>query len=277
VSALRENPLRTVLSTLGVIIGVASLVAVLSLGDTLQAFAKLEIDRITDAQSITIESRTWHVVDSEWAPIRNVARLSESDFDQLVAALPEARASWMTRTGSTRVAYRKTGVDRNAGISAVSAGILAMDKPRLAAGRSFSPREAAVNAAVVVLSHRLAEELADGRPAESMIGKEVRVGAIPREVIGVFERTPGERSYSARIPLAGAAATFPAASMEQPASITLRARDLEDVPALRSGVEDWLAQRYIGWEEKFELVLAEQMRSSGHLPASPWWWAVWAS
>lgn len=259
VSALRENPLRTVLSTLGVIIGVASLVAVLSLGDTLQSFAKMEIDRITDAQSITIESRTWHIVDSEWERVKNVARLSENDFNQMVSSLPEAKASWMTRTGSARIAYRKTGRERTAGVSAVSAGILAMDRPRVAIGRSFSPREAAVNAAVVVLSHRLAEELADGRPAEAMIGQEVRVGTIPREVIGIFERTPGERSYTARIPLSGASATFPPASMEQPAAITLRARDLEDVPLLQSGIEDWLAQRYVGWESKFELVLAEEM------------------
>lgn len=259
VGALRENPLRTVLSTLGVIIGVASLTAVLTLGDTLQSFAKLEVGRKTDAQSITIESRTWHVVDNEWEPIKNVARLSEQDFNQLVDALPDAKASWMTRNGSAQIAYRKTGRERNAGISAVSAGILAMDRPRIVAGRSFSPREADVNAAVVVLSHRLAEELADGQSAESMVGKQVRVGRIPREVIGVFERSPGERSYNARIPLSGASATFPPSSMVQPAAVTLRARDLDEVAPLRAGVEDWLAQRYIGWEAKFELVLAEEM------------------
>jgi len=261
VGALRENPLRTLLSTLGVIIGVASLVAVLSLGDALQAFAKSEIDRITDAQSITVESRQWHVVDSEWERIKNPTRLTEKDFNELASGLPEARASWMTRSGNARVVYRRTSSERNAQVSAVSAGILVMDRPRLMVGRSFSPREANVNAAVVVLSHKLAEELADGRPPESLLGEQVRVGTLPREVIGIFERVAGERGYSARIPLAGASATFPPASLEGAPTITLRARELGDVGALKSGIQDWLAQRYMGWEERFELVMAEALLS----------------
>ena len=42
--ALFANPLRTLLATLGVIIGVASLVAVLSLGDGMQAAARTQAE-----------------------------------------------------------------------------------------------------------------------------------------------------------------------------------------------------------------------------------------
>ncbi len=258
VSALRENPLRTVLSTLGVIIGVASLVAVLSLGDALQAFARNEIGRMTDAQSIIIESRTWHVVNSEWVPVRNVLRLDEDDFADLSRSVPEAKGAWMTRGGSARIAFRRTSLERTANVQAVSAGISVTGRPKVAVGRSFSDREAQLNAPVVVLSWRLAEELANGMPTESMLGEEVRVGPIPREVIGIFEGTPGERGYGARIPLAAAPSTIPAAMTGTP-SITLRARTLEDVGTLKSAIQDWLARRYRGWEERVELVVAEEM------------------
>ncbi len=258
ISALRENPLRTLLSTLGVIIGVASLVAVLSLGDALQAFARNEIDRMTDAQSITLESRTWHVVNSEWEPVRNVLRLREADFDDLSRSLPEVKGAWMARVGSARVAFRRTSVERNANIQAVSAGISVTGRPKVAVGRSFSEREAELNAPVVVLSWKLAEELANGMPTSSMLGEEVRVGPIPREVIGIFEGTPGERGYSARIPLSAATSTIPAAMAGTP-SITLRARTLDDVGALKSAIEDWLARRYRSWEDRVELIVAEEM------------------
>jgi putative ABC transport system permease protein len=43
--ALRENPLRTLLSTAGAIIGVTALVAVLSLEDALHAFARISSPR----------------------------------------------------------------------------------------------------------------------------------------------------------------------------------------------------------------------------------------
>jgi putative ABC transport system permease protein len=39
------NPVRTLLSTLGVVMGAASLVAVLSLGDGAEAFAREQIER----------------------------------------------------------------------------------------------------------------------------------------------------------------------------------------------------------------------------------------
>jgi putative ABC transport system permease protein len=257
VGALRENPLRTLLSTLGVIIGVASLVAVLSLGDALQAFARAEIDRQTDVQSIAVEPRTWHVVDGEWQPIRNVLRLTAEDFDELVASLPEANGAWMSRNGSARVVARRTSRERNASIQAVSAGIEVTGRPRLAAGRLFTDREDRANAPVVILSWKLAEELANGRPAFAMVGEEVRVGGLPREVIGIFEGAPGERGYSARIPLSGAAAIIPQ-SLNSSASITLRAQSLEAVGDLKSSIQDWMARRYRGWEERIELVIAEE-------------------
>lgn len=256
--ALRENPLRTVLSTLGVIIGVASLVAVLSLGDALQGFARNEIDRMTDAQSITVESRTWHVVNGEWQPVKNVLRLRDADFDELVKDVPDAKGAWMTRGGSARVAYRRTSVERTANIQAVSAGISVTGRPKVAVGRSFSDREAQMNAPVVVLSWRLAEELANGMPTASMLGQEVRVGPMPREVIGIFEGTPGERGFGARIPIAAASSTIPAAMTATP-SITLRARTLEEVRVLKSSIEDWLARRYQSWEDRLELIVAEEM------------------
>jgi putative ABC transport system permease protein len=143
-------------------------------------------------------------------------------------------------------------------VQAVSAGISVTGRPKVAVGRSFSDREAQLNAPVVVLSWRLAEELANGMPTESMLGEQVRVGPSPREVIGIFEGTPGERGYSARIPLTAAASTIPAAMTGNP-SITLRARTLDDVGDLKSALQDWLARRYRGWEERLELVVAEEM------------------
>jgi putative ABC transport system permease protein len=257
VASLRENPLRTLLSTLGVIIGVASLVAVLSLGDALQAFARTEIDRLTDAQAVAVEARTWHVVDGEWEPVRNVLELTQSDFEDLQGTLSMSSSGWMTRAGQARVSLPRTGRERTASISAVSSGIEATGRPLLAGGRNFSRREDAVNAPVVVLSWKLAEELADGRPPTSLIGEQVRVGRLPREVIGVWEGTAGERGYSARIPLSGASNAIPAATANPP-SITFKARTIEDVPLLKSAIEDWLARRFTAWEDRVELVVSEE-------------------
>ena len=66
-SALGANPLRALLSTLGVIIGVASLVAVLAVGDGLERFAREQLET-TSIQMIEVAPRTSLTVDGVRVP-----------------------------------------------------------------------------------------------------------------------------------------------------------------------------------------------------------------
>jgi hypothetical protein len=63
---LRGNPLRTFLSTLGIVIGVdiavASLVAALSLGDGMERFFRTQIGETTDLQAIGVSARKFRQV-----------------------------------------------------------------------------------------------------------------------------------------------------------------------------------------------------------------------
>ena len=52
--ALRANPLRTLLSTLGVVMGVGAMVSVLSMGDGVEQFARDEIEQTTDLLGVSI-------------------------------------------------------------------------------------------------------------------------------------------------------------------------------------------------------------------------------
>jgi hypothetical protein len=57
-ATLRASPFRTFLSTLGIVIGVASLVAVLSLGDGMQQFVRRQVSETTDPQAIGANPQT---------------------------------------------------------------------------------------------------------------------------------------------------------------------------------------------------------------------------
>ena len=67
IQTLRANPLRTVLSTLGVVMGAASLVAVLSVGDGMERFARQQIVR-RGLQTVRISARTSDTVDNLQVP-----------------------------------------------------------------------------------------------------------------------------------------------------------------------------------------------------------------
>src|SRR5258705_11241887 len=87
VETLRGNPLRTFLSTLGSVIGVASLVAVLSLGDGMQQFVRTQVGETTDLQVMSVSARTSRTVDGAPIPRPDTIRFSSEDMDALQATL----------------------------------------------------------------------------------------------------------------------------------------------------------------------------------------------
>ena len=84
VQTLRANPMRTVLSTLGVVMGAASLVAVLSLGDGAERFAREQIER-RGLQMVAIAAKTNDTVDGLQVPRTEYPRFTPDDMKDLAA------------------------------------------------------------------------------------------------------------------------------------------------------------------------------------------------
>ena len=78
-STLRSNQLRTLLSTLGIVMGMASLVAVLSIGDGLERFARDQVSRTTDVQTIVVQPKDLDLVHEVQVPPTDYARFDLTD------------------------------------------------------------------------------------------------------------------------------------------------------------------------------------------------------
>ena len=78
--SLRANPLRTLLATSGVVIGVAALVSVLSLGDGMERLGRSQIERNTSLKLVTVSPRTVQVRDRVLVPIGDPIELGPADL-----------------------------------------------------------------------------------------------------------------------------------------------------------------------------------------------------
>ena len=76
---LRANPLRTILSTLGIVIGVGALVSVLSVGDGMERLAREQIGRTTDLQRISVTPRLFRLIDGTPFPISDPLKFSVAE------------------------------------------------------------------------------------------------------------------------------------------------------------------------------------------------------
>lgn len=249
-AAMSVNPLRTALSTLGVVIGIASVIATLALTDGLERFVRDQIAAQTDVQAVTVSSRTQVERDGFAFPNRSYTVFNQRDGSELQQFLGADGLVTMS-VGGVAVVATPLAPAHAVSVTATLANYLVLGNKQVAVGRYFTDIEVTHNAPVVVLSNKLALELSpDGQPA-SMIGRDVRIRGRPMTTIGVMPPYIGERRFQVYLPLRAAAVAL--GDRDLTPVILVRAPRVEAVEATRLMVVDWLAGRIRDWDNRVEV------------------------
>ena len=264
---LRANPLRTILSTLGVIIGVSALVAVLSVGDGMERSVRTQIEQTTDLQAIMIRAKTSEEVDGQVFPLSDPARLSVDDARRIRDLGGTKSVTLMNRaSGEVR---NRAGTGRRMAI--IESDVAFSDSARLtiAAGRLLTLDESAGDTPLVVLSNDLARALSPDSNAQSVIGDSVHVGTLPAKVVGVLERRPRPQQviasrrrqggdYRAVVPFGFAMRAFAQRSQfTPPPQIVAVSAVVEETAPLKQRIEQMLAARDSAWERRYTVTTNE--------------------
>jgi len=238
---LRANPLRTTLSTLGIIMGAASLAAVLSIGDGAEAFARQRLER-EGMQMVVLTSKTADLIDGLRVPRREVPSLGPAEAHAIAAELGSGYSVTLWRRGTARWQLPAGGDLRASAI----AGRLSVGAPialPLEAGRDLSGEEMRSATPVALASWSLANAVAAGSAARA-VGREIVVSNQRVRIVGVLAPTPGRGSFELTVPEAVASALMVPSRDPQPPFIAVRAPGVEEVPALRQRLDAWTARRY---------------------------------
>jgi putative ABC transport system permease protein len=247
VETLRGNPLRTFLSTLGIIIGVASLVAVLSLGDGMQQFMRTQIGETTDLQLMSITPRTTRQVDGATIPRPDTVRFSAVDVAGLRASLPAPAEVGLTEPGIALVSVG--GVQRAVQVVGTTPNLFAVQNVTVALGRAFTDADSV--ARVILLSRKAAKDLVASGHAPIAVGDSIKFRDVNLAVIGILGGDQTEKVITAVVPVAAMRAITETIGREALASIIVRATRFDDVAATRTAVDKWLAATYgATWKDR---------------------------
>ncbi|MEA2764688.1 MAG: putative transport system permease protein [Gemmatimonadaceae bacterium] len=256
--SLRTNPTRTTLSTTGVIIGVAALVAAFSITDGVDLWARALIARESSVQDVSITPRTSTVVAGRTIPLNGYPVLTAEDAERAKAEVPGVAQYALTLTGSAPVEY----LDRRAiALLTLSTASLAdFTTLEILAGRFFTPSEVMHSAPVIVLGHRLAEELAGSHDPLWLIGRAIKVSGRRREVVGVLAPPAigPEPDLAAFAPIRGGESLLEPTRDPRVPTLRLKANSIEAVEALRTQVLNWLAEQYGTRIEKLNVEVGTQ-------------------
>jgi putative ABC transport system permease protein len=254
---LRANPLRTILSTLGVIMGVGSMVSVLAMGDGVEKYAREQVARTTDLQAIAISPNLVQRIDGIFVRRNDVVSFTVQDLDSLKAAVPEAASVDLTTSGGTIAqrdsAARGRGLSIIAGASTLPlAAQFAERKMTIRDGRTFSDEESRSGKAVVILRASSADSIGGG---SALVGQTILLQRRPFEVVGILAPVEGER-LEAFVPFgATEGIIFGFGGSGPTAQLSLVARRVEDVEQAKQRAERFFARRYgQAWRQRVNVV-----------------------
>ena len=256
--SLRANPMRTVLSTTGVIIGVAALVAAFAITDGVDVWSRALIARQSSVQDVAITPRTRETIRGRTVPVHGFPTFTSDDALRAGAEVPGVMHHALTLSGTAYAEY----LDRRATVllTLSTASLADFTGFELSAGRFFTTSEDTRGAPVVVLGHRTARELAGEHDALWLVGRTIRMGAERREVIGVLvpPASGDEPDLMAFAPMRGGTAMFANSAAPRVATLRLKAHSIEAVDSLRAEAVNWLAERFGRTLEKFDVVVGTE-------------------
>jgi len=248
---LRANPLRTILSTLGIVIGVAALVAVLSVGDGMERFARDQIGRTTDLQQLVVSPITVRIVDGTAVAVPSPAALTFADGLSLQTALGDSAAVNVVRSGSVLVTARRDTTTHAAQVTGVMDVSALLADSLLLAGRVMTRGEAAGAAPLAVISYQLARDFAGVRALPDLVGDTLLFAGEPRAIVGVLKATTARER---RVVMPYRAVPTASGAASENARLLVTAASLEGVAATHGTIESWAARRFgAGWRTRISI------------------------
>jgi len=182
--SLIVNKLRTILSLLGITIGIFTIISVFSVLDSLENNIKDKISSIGN-DMIYIQKWPWAMgKDYPWWKYLNRPVPSVTEYNALKKRSHKASLiSFMSSTSKT-IGYLNNSAEN----IPVIAGSYEFDKVRkfeLEKGRYYSPFEYNSGKNLIIIGHDLAKTLFETR---NPIGKRIKVGSRKFSIIGIFKK-----------------------------------------------------------------------------------------
>ncbi|MEI6364343.1 MAG: ABC transporter permease [Actinomycetes bacterium] len=245
--ALRANRLRSLLTMLGVIIGVAAVVILVAIGSGAKAEVEKQVEGLGSNLILVVPGS----LEIGGAP--SASRLELTDVELLGRAVGDANAVATTvqsgelvRVGDKEVFTTINGTNETV--------VNVFDRP-IARGRYISAGDVDTRRRVAVLGSSSARKLfGDVDP----IGRQVTIAGVRFRIIGTFVDVGStfgvDRNAEIHVPVTSAQRLF---GVDRIDALAVKAPTIDSIPAIQKRILDALAEKYPG--DKFSAVTQTQI------------------
>ena len=244
-TALRANLLRSILTSLGIIIGISSVIAMVAIGAGAESQIKASIESLGSNIMIVLNgSRTTGGArggtGSNITLTEEDAQALQRDVGSVEVAAPSVQGRFQLIVGNANWSTNVLGIAED---------YMVARNWEIAQGRVFNDQEYRSAAKVVLIGSTVAEKLF---PGEDPIGKILRINKVPVQVIGVLA-TKGQTPFgqdqddTVFVPMTTAKKRILGGRWVKSnliGQITIKVREAEDVGTAEKEVTELLRQRH---------------------------------
>lgn len=184
ITSLRSNKLRTFLTLLGIIVGVTSVIAVMTIISGLDQ----TVANAFSAQGSTVFSISKRplVITSrdDWVKFNRRRDVMREDGDAIARG---CNLCWRTGMARNGLALIKHGNERSEGVAVrgITLSMFDIENVTIQSGRTWTPEEGNAGRNVCVIGTDLLDNLFGGRSADSVIDEQIRIDGVEFRVLGV--------------------------------------------------------------------------------------------
>ncbi|OGV53091.1 MAG: hypothetical protein A2X49_17310 [Lentisphaerae bacterium GWF2_52_8] len=181
--AIRRNPLRSLLTTFGIVIGVAAVIAMMEIGNgsssaIAKSFESMGANTIMVMPASTTNSGISQGTGSSM-------KLSPGDCDAIIKECPAVAAAAPVVRGRAQIIYGGKNWSPSYIYGSTPDFLKVREWSELEEGECFTDKDVMNSNKVCLLGKTIANELFEG---ESAIGKEIRVKNVTFRVVGVLKK-----------------------------------------------------------------------------------------
>jgi putative ABC transport system permease protein len=241
---IRSNLFHTFLSVLGIVIGVAALVSILSLIDGMEEFARAQITQTSSLNAIIIQTKTHRNVNGISLRKENFAAIDYVHLKELQKSLSKPVSPQMRiyMTGEVKLDTQR-----------IVAYAWAITQPVWSdtakySGSLISPEHSDRQDSVAVVNHAFVK--LTRQDDQTMLGKTIAFNGRKLTVIGV---TRESKNQSPQIYFPSSLVSLKELHANIP-DMFLEAERTEDIPGLKTEITNWLEKNYKTGKDDFALV-----------------------
>ena len=217
ITGLLSNKIRTFLTMLGIIIGIGSVIAIITVGNALTLSVSEEMqsmganDVYVIVQPKKQEEEEGKIDGIKYGKLVTSTEVSSQDYitPEMISQMCEKFADEIyainleLQMGSTQISVNKNYA--NATMSGVTAGYFVTNEKKMLEGHMFSQNDFESGKNVIIVSDKFVENLFDGDNKKA-VGSEIEINDIGKfSIVGVYEY---EENYMMGMPTGNGATTI---------------------------------------------------------------------